>query len=187
MRKKKMKKTMKTQKILKILFIGIIFCFISFVSSCTDQSSDIAIDDGNETTVVSDGFIERKLLLKTIISRSSYGGHTEEKEYVIKDNTEWTNFWGVAYSSLSPQPEIPAINFEEEMVIAVFQGIRPSGGYSIKITQILEKENFIEVSVEETIPSPGSATVTVITNPSHIVKTERSDKEVIFIKSTEFT
>ena len=72
------------------------------------------------------------------------------------------------------------INFNDEMIIAVFQGGHSSGGYSIKIKRINEKENSVEVFVKETSPSPLSGVTDALTQPYHIVKTKRVDKEVIF-------
>ncbi len=184
-------KIMEFSKIVKMIFCIIIITSIIFISSCEEQDSDIFIKDNTveNETAGSDNFTERKLLLVTISEGSSSGhnDYSDQKMYVIKNNSEWISLWGIVYSTLIPQPDIPTINFENEMIIAVFQGNLPSGGYNIRITQILEKENYIEVSVKETIPPEGSTTIAVITSPYHIVKTERTDKEVIFKKYTEFT
>lgn len=66
------------------------------------------------------------------------------------------------------------------MVIAVFQGNHSTGGYAIKITQTVEKENSVEVFAKETSPSPDSMVTQAFTQPYHIVKTKRVDKEVLF-------
>ncbi len=65
------------------------------------------------------------------------------------------------------------------MVIAVFQGNRSTGGYAVEITQIVEKENSVEVFAKETSPSPDSMVTQAFTQPYRIVKTKRGDKEVV--------
>ena len=61
------------------------------------------------------------------------------------------------------------INFEDEMIIAVFQGTFGSG-HGIEIIRIIEEENSLEVLVEENL-EPGGATVS--TQPYHVIKTKR--------------
>ena len=51
---------------------------------------------------------------------------------------------------------------------------------SLRITKIIEKENSVEVFVKETSPSRESIVTQAFTEPYHIVKTKRVDKEVIF-------
>ena len=114
------------------------------------------------------------------ISKGSYSGHDERNDYVIRDSSEWENLWGKVQSRVSPTPDLPDINFNDEMVIAVFQGSHSTGGYAIEITKIVEKENSVEVFVKETSPSPDSVVTQAFTQPYHIVKTKRVDKEVIF-------
>ena len=114
------------------------------------------------------------------ISKGSYSGHDERKDYVIRESSEWENLWGKVQSRVSPTSDLPDVNFNDEMVIAVFQGSHSTGGYAIEITKIVEKENSVEVFVKETSPSPDSMVTQAFTQPYHIVKTKRVDKEVIF-------
>lgn len=114
------------------------------------------------------------------ISKESYSGHNERKNYVIKEVSEWKNLWGMVHIGTTPKPVLPDINFDNEMIIAVFQGMHSTGGYSIEITQIIEKDKSLEIFIKETSPAPGSVTTQAVTQPYHIVKTKRTDKEIIF-------
>ena len=114
------------------------------------------------------------------ISKGSYSGHDERKDYVIRESSEWENLGDKMQSRVSPTPDLPDVNFNDEMVIAVFQGSQSTGGYAIEITKIVEKENSVEVFIKETSPSPDSMVTQAFTQPYHIVKTKRVDKEVIF-------
>lgn len=126
----------------------------------------------------------QELTFETIL-KGDYSGHNERKDYVIRDSSEWEDLWGKVQSRVLPTPisaitDLPDIDFNDEMVIAVFQGSRSTGGYAIEITKIVEKENSVEVFVKETAPSPDSLVTQAFTQPHHIVKTKRVDKEVIF-------
>ncbi len=116
------------------------------------------------------------------ISRGIYSGHDERKDYVIRDLSGWGNLWDKVQSRVSPISDRPNVNFDDEMIIAVFRGIHSIGGYAIEITKIVEKENSVEVFVKETSPSPNSMVTQAFTQPYHIVKTKRVDKEVVFIR-----
>lgn len=130
----------------------------------------------------SEDFLEQELIFETI-SKGSWSGHNDRKNYVIKDNTKWSNLWDIVHLRVTPKPELPDINFNDEMIIAVFQGSRPTGGYNIEITGIIEKENSIEVFIKET--SPVGIVTLVLTQPYHIVKIKKADKEVIFNHSLD--
>ena len=114
------------------------------------------------------------------VSEGNYSGHDDKKEYVIKDISQWKTLWSLVNSRAIPQSDLPNINFDDEMVIAVFQGSHSTGGYSIEIVEILEKANSLEVTVKETSPSPGSIVTQAFTQPYHIIKTKKVDKEVLF-------
>ena len=127
-------------------------------------------------------FLGKQVNFETVSKEESYNvsGHNAKKDYVIKDVSQWRNLWSNIYSARTPQPDLPNINFDNEMIIAVFQGGQSSGGYSIKITKIIENNNSLEVFVKETSKAPGDMATQSFTNPSHVVKTRRVDKEVLF-------
>ncbi|MBT4541311.1 protease complex subunit PrcB family protein [Candidatus Woesearchaeota archaeon] len=142
------------KKILTILLL----ISILLISSCSDQ----------------------KLTFETIHIKNSKG-HEEKENYVIKNSLEWNNLLDVVSPlRLYINPDLPDINFEEEMVIAVFQGSQPSSGYSIEITKIIEKDNSIEIIVKEKSAPKNQLVLTMVTEPYHIVKVKKSDKEVVF-------
>lgn len=115
------------------------------------------------------------------IAKNYYSGHNERKDYVIKEISEWRSLWDIVNAGVTPKPALPIIDFDDETVIAVFQGVHSTGGYSIEIVEILEKANSLEVTVKETSPSSGSNVTQAFTQPFHIVKTKIIGKEVVFV------
>jgi len=79
-----------------------------------------------------------------------------------------------------PKPAVPKIDFEKEMVIAVFMGERKSGGYEIKITKIIKTEKEIVVEVEEKEPPRESLQSMALTQPYHIAVIKSSPLPVRF-------
>lgn len=104
------------------------------------------------------------------ISKGFYSDHKEPANYVINSNEELSNL-GI---------KIPEIDFSENSVIAVFMGEFNTGGHSIEIIEIVKKENEIIVKVNKIYPKPGSLVTQAFSQPYHIIKIKRTDKQVIF-------
>ena len=72
------------------------------------------------------------------------------------------------------------IDFSKEMVVAVFMGEKPTGGYSIDIKDVLKKKDNIEFLIKVEEPGPDDMAAQVITSPYHIIKLERFDTDYLF-------
>ncbi len=77
------------------------------------------------------------------------------------------------------------MDFSREMVIAAVDQTESSGGYRFEITGIEEIEGRLVVRVSKTIPGPDCIVTAVITQPSHIVRMEKSDLEPELLISEE--
>ena len=107
-------------------------------------------------------------------------GYTEPLRVVIYTENQWEEIWKKVQVLRLPVPELPKIDFEKEMIIAVFMGTRSSGGYEIEIKNISKTEKEIVVGVEEKEPSPDSLRTMALTSPYHVVIVKRSSLPVRF-------
>ncbi|MCH8568175.1 MAG: protease complex subunit PrcB family protein [Balneolales bacterium] len=126
-------------------------------------------------------------ILETV-SQGAHGGFSSngDKEFVIRDSENFSQFWKNMHGpQLGQNENIPDINFQDFMIIAVFMGEMPSSGYSIGITEIESGENSLTVKVQETRPGSTCMNMTVMTAPHHIVKIPSSDKDVSFVYNTQ--
>ncbi len=114
------------------------------------------------------------------IEIGSYGKEKQRKDYTITNQHDWQDLWDKIYSTRSPKPSLPKIDFTQSIIIGVFLGQRNTGGYSIEITKVLETEKNIEVLVEETSPGEGCMVSMALTYPMHIIKIQKVDKEIEF-------
>lgn len=198
-----MKKSRKAQVtlfiILGIIIVGGIFAYIGIkdnnppsesqttrapaIPEYTTTQEFIPVSESTtaKASVPPQNFPEKELAFENI-SRGFSSGHDGRKDYVIKDNSEWSNLWDIVNSIRRPLPALPVADFNNEMIIAVFQGAHSTGGYSTEITRIIEKDSSIEVFVKETSPSPGDMVAQVFTQPYHIVKIKKTDKQVLFLR-----
>lgn len=93
-------------------------------------------------------------------------------------NQLWENYW-IKYDSLGKTPP-PAVDFEEDMVIAVFWGCNYSGCrfWVEAIERIITRSGRIEVHVG---PLPDLGYCDMIVCPLQVVKMRKSDFPVVFV------
>lgn len=128
--------------------------------------------------------IEAEELSFETISKGFSSWHEKRAAYLITNNIDWESLIRSTNIAIPDFPKInfgeemvtPKIDFKEEMVIAVFQGTFGSG-HGIEITQIVEKENLLEIFVTE---NNESNAMPVETRPYHVIKTAKSWKKAIF-------
>jgi len=113
------------------------------------------------------------------IDKGTQSGYHERSSFIIKDQARWEEIWNLHTSNLDQVPRIPKVDFDTDMVIAVFRGEFPSSGFDTKVTGITEKGGKIEVTVTET-DNIGGMVLDVITYPFHIIKTKKSALPVEF-------
>lgn len=102
------------------------------------------------------------------------------KRIVVEDQKGWEEVWSGMEGNRHPKPKTPKIDFDTHKVIAVFMGRRMTGGYSVKITSIEEKDKLV-VKVKESGPPPGAMVTMALTSPYHVVVIPKADKPVEFI------
>lgn len=151
--------------------IAITFLF-SACASPTEIEDEIIEDPEN-------GYEQEEIMGENLefetVSHQTQSNYQEDGKYVIRDQAALENLW----ENFSDE-EMPEVDFENQMMLAVFMGEKPTGGFSVEITEIIETEDSVEVLIKETIPGEDDMVTTALTYPEHIVISERCEKEVIF-------
>jgi hypothetical protein len=121
------------------------------------------------------------LTLRTVAS-GARSRVTEPLETVARTPADWLALWA-RHSAPGVPP--PPVDFDREMVLAVFLGRRPTSGFQVVITGADEAgpSRSVEVSYREVEPAPGSVRRPVVTMPFHIVAVPRSALPVRFRRS----
>ncbi|HIH12040.1 TPA: protease complex subunit PrcB family protein [Candidatus Woesearchaeota archaeon] len=114
------------------------------------------------------------------IQKGNYSGHRSPADYVVKDARAWQKLWEQTHSNATPEPNLPVVDFNREMVLGVYLGQRNRGGYDIKISDLVEGEGHLEVMVVET--TPGLMATNGLTQSYHLIKTARTDREIKFVR-----
>ncbi len=103
--------------------------------------------------------------------RGNYGTYETTGNLVIKNENNWQETWEA----------LPAdIDFDDEMLVAVFMGTRNTGGYAIEIITVLETPEHLKVRLKHSAPGKDALVTQALVQPHHIVRLGKSDKPVIF-------
>lgn len=117
----------------------------------------------------------------TLLTEGTHGGFNDAQTLVIKDQKGLQKIYTQINMTRRPGLPIPKIDFEKEMVIALFMGEKNSGGYSAKVESVKEKGKEFEIVVKETAPE--GVTTTVICQPFYFCKVKRNDGQIVFKKA----
>lgn len=114
------------------------------------------------------------------IRKGTHGCGLNETEVILNSEGE--------YLEMSERCRIEEdVNMGQESVIVVSMGSRPSGGYSIEVTDITGYEDKVVIDVKRTSPGPGCGVTMAITDPIHIIRTERITRPIEFNYTDEVT
>jgi hypothetical protein len=114
----------------------------------------------------------------TLAESDNAPGITNRLNEVITNPISFENFWKATYRGMDPIPDIPKVNFAEDMVIAVSPGLMTTGGYDAEIVMIQDKKTKIEVTILLTRPS--GVVTEVLTQPHHIIKLKKSGVPIVY-------
>ncbi len=88
---------------------------------------------------------------------------------VIRDEAEFLKLWAEHAVDVNRPALPPKVDFENEMVIAVAMGNRPTGGYLVEIVDVQLKGRALKVLVAEQLPARGVIQVQRVTQPFQFI------------------
>lgn len=117
-----------------------------------------------------------------IVARGQFSNISLERQLIIKNKEDWQRLWNIHRGDRKNQS--PKINFNDKIVIAIFSGQQPSGGYAVGVSQmkILDDNLYVGVTFKE--PQQGDQVSLALTQPYIFVSTNKVDGKVIFIADT---
>ncbi|HIP47852.1 MAG TPA: protease complex subunit PrcB family protein [Lutibacter sp.] len=122
---------------------------------------------------------KKQIISFTEIAKGGHSNVENAKLVVINDLSNYNEIFSTINETREPNLEIPAIDFDNEMGIGLFMGLKNSGGYSIQIDSIVSKPKELVIFVKESKPKGRRAT-SVMTQPFYIAKIKKTSKKIIF-------
>jgi len=121
----------------------------------------------------------------TTISVGCHSGHTNLAYYVIQDNQAWVELWNQHMQFFVDPLPPPEVDFSVNTVVALFMGEARTGGYALRVYEIVDVGSSIMVKMEKTEPDPRCIVPQMLTQPYHIVQIAKTDKPITFDISTK--
>jgi hypothetical protein len=110
------------------------------------------------------------------LDRGTQSGISNVRRVTIRGASEWEAIW----AQHAATRERPVVDWEREMVVGLFMGQRPTGGFSTEIVGVEAQPETLIVRYRETQPAPGGMTAQVLTSPYHLVVVPAWAGEVAF-------
>jgi uncharacterized membrane protein len=101
----------------------------------------------------------------------------EPRRFVIRDAQAFAAVWT---AHAGTDTGMPRVDFDAQMVVAVFAGERPTPGFGIAVTGTEREADALVVLVEATGPETSGVAAQVLTSPYHIAAIPRDDGEIRF-------
>jgi hypothetical protein len=92
----------------------------------------------------------------------------------------WADFWSALNANDPDGPERPEVDFDEETVIVLLLGERPTGGYAVRIDEVIERRTEVVVVVAVERPEPGEMVTQALTAPYLVATIPMIGKPVEF-------
>ena len=159
-----------------LTFCTLIFIVIGCQSSLTNADGDTEF-----AKLASEG---EKVSFNDVTLTKGISGNTglDEQSYAIRSRAELEDVWQKLYAHVDTAPDLPEVNFNSRMVIGLHSDTKSSGGYAVKITDIVRANGELAVRVDQTAPGSDCSTTTALGTPYHFITVPKADASVAFYK-----
>jgi len=118
------------------------------------------------------------------IAKGTCSGYPTANRMVINNTVEWVDIWQQHCSDQIPPPPVPDVDFTQYQVVAVFAGEKPTGGYSVEITNVEATNSQLVTIVKSYEPQADDIVTEAFTHPHHIIKIPRMTVEEVVFEQT---
>jgi protease stability complex PrcB-like protein len=122
-----------------------------------------------------------------ILERMTCRSHVGQLfDAVARNVSDWAALWAEACAEpiggTGPpdEPLRPPVNFTDRMVLASFWGMKPTGGFTVDVTSVIQTTQEVIVTVVRSAPGDTCRTTAAHTYPGDIVVVQRAAKPVRF-------
>jgi len=111
-----------------------------------------------------------------------YSGFRDPTTLVVPDAATWERVWQRLHAHQSPVPPLPSLDFRQVRVLVAALGERPSGGFAIRIQEVVRHRDHLEVKLAVTVPGPTCVVTMALTQPVDLARIPATDLEVRFTR-----
>lgn len=92
--------------------------------------------------------------------------------------------WNQAYGSRLNLPTVPVVSFARDSVITVYAGQQSTGGYGLKVDDVLIQDGEVYIDVTVLEPSAGAFVTQAFTSPWVMLSVSRPNLELAWIRDS---
>ena len=154
---------------------SLIYFLLFLLTSCSTTDTNSDNDDALYT--INANF--------KIIAQGQYSNISLARELIVKNKKDWRRLWEI--HSGNQKQQRPHVNFDDNMVIAIFSGQQPSGGYAVGVSKLKRLDDNLTVSVTFKEPQQGKSVSLALTQPYIFISTAKVDGKVTFVADPSST
>ncbi len=117
-----------------------------------------------------------KSIVFEVIDEGANSAFLERKNFIIRSSEEWKDLWFQVHGESSRMPQV---DFSSYVVLALFQGQKPSGGYEVSVESIFSANKSVEVSILEKEPGSECQLIEAFTAPYQLVVVKKFEGELV--------
>lgn len=159
------------KKIMLSLFVAFGF------SACSLGGEDLNVDCGTNSNLAFTGF--------PLLCNYSVKSLPNNPAAVVVGSQEKMDYYFTKHANTCPNPSDPNIDFTKNLLIGIFAGVKPTSGYTIKITSIVQNDCEVLINFYEKAPATGESITQAPTYPSDFILIPLTTKPILFNRTTE--
>jgi hypothetical protein len=152
---------------------SVVVCFCFILLACASQMDATVAGSQQRAEEIATTEIAMKPTIPVTfrsVGKGYRSGVRAPLQIVARSQNEWTALWRQHASGDSSSRPPPAIDFEKEVVVALFLGERPTGGYDVQISRAEQTNDGLTIYYREKDPPLGGMVIQALTQPFHIVR-----------------
>lgn len=143
------------------------------------QAADLGL--GARHTVTELGILPDPVinLVFATVARESFSAIATRRNVVVRNSIAWSALWAEHTANQTPAPALPRVDFNTQMLVAIFGGDR-RGCHEFEIRRVNVERGQIIVDYEDRDITPTTICIAAITSPMHVVAVPNIDAQVVF-------
>lgn len=131
-------------------------------------------------TAVPETNVSGKNIPFQVLISNSHSNFANQRNLIIETPEVFQEIFATINSTRKPGIPLPEVDFEKENVAFINSGETSTGGHSVAVIEIIEKENKVVIHFEGKGPKAGENATMVISTPFTMVKFKKLPKPMIF-------
>lgn len=145
------------------------------------HSADLGLGSTHKVELLSFQPEHREPVAMTAVAEDAFSGIHDARNVVVRDAAAWASLWAAHSSGRSPAPEVPRVDFNTHMLVAVFAGQSGNGCRQVRIDKVSSGSGKLVVSFEERDLATFAICTQAASSPMAVAAIPRSDAVVEFV------